>query len=118
MASVIPSAQVHIVDARVTQLSYCVMLIISAILIWRNCAHLGMSRQTIALDALLLMLHIAIPVIGEFALNKLTWTNSLIYLVMTLVLSASHGFYCATFVFWKLKAHHKTISLDSRPVLH
>ena len=74
------------VFARVTQLGYCVMLIISAILIWRNCARLGLSRRTIALDALLLLLHIAILVGGEFALDKFTWPDILIYLAMALVL--------------------------------
>lgn len=74
------------VFARVTQLGYCAILIISANLIWRNSARSGMSGRAIALEALLLLIHIAILVAGEFALDKASWPDGLVYLVMGLIL--------------------------------
>ena len=73
--------------ARVTQLVYCLTMVISAVLIWRRAARLGTGKGTILREAGGLLAGIALLVAGEFALDKMNWPDWAIYLAMGVVLA-------------------------------
>lgn len=73
--------------ARVTQLVYCLAMVISAVVIWRRAARLGTGKGTILREAGGLLAGIALLVAGEFALDKMNWPDWAIYLAMGVVLA-------------------------------
>lgn len=75
--------------ARVTQLGCCVMLVVSAMLIWYRSIRSGMGKGVLFWGALVLA--VALLVTGEFALDRAEWPDGWIYLGMALILAVTAG---------------------------
>ena len=73
--------------ARVTQIGYCALMVVSAALIWYRGVRSGMGKGVLFWGALALA--VALLVAGEFALDKTDWPNGWIYLVMALILAGT-----------------------------
>ena len=72
--------------ARVTQLGYCLAMVISAVFCWRKAARQGAGRNAVIREASAVGAGILLLVAGEFALDKMNWPDWIIYLAMGLIL--------------------------------
>ena len=75
--------------ARVTQLGCCVLLVVSAALIWYRSIRSGMGKGVLFWGVLVLA--VALLITGEFALDKAEWPDGWIYLGMALILAVTAG---------------------------
>ena len=72
-----------------TQLGCCVLLVVSAALIWYRSIRSGMGKGVLFWGVLVLA--VALLITGEFALDKAEWPDGWIYLGMALILAVTAG---------------------------
>ena len=75
--------------ARVTQLGCCVLMVVSAAVIWYRSIRSGMGKGVLFWGTLVLA--VVLLVAGEFALDKTEWPDGWIYLWMALILAGTAG---------------------------
>ena len=72
--------------ARVTQIGYCALIVLSEAILWRISLRDGLGRKQVFLRAAVLLLTVLLLIACEFGLDKLEWPDWTIYLPMGLIL--------------------------------